>query len=47
MTATQQLDKPATQQPDEPAAQQLDKPASRWTRTIRTLQHWNEVLAGI
>jgi hypothetical protein len=29
------------------ATQQPGKPATRWTRAIRTLQHWNKVLAGI
>jgi hypothetical protein len=27
--------------------QQPGKPVTRWTRTIRSLQHFNKVLAGI
>ena len=28
------------------ATQHYDKPVSRWTRTVRALQHFNKVLAG-
>jgi len=41
MTATQlQPSSPATTQPP-------GKPVTRWAKMIRTLQHWNKVLAGI
>jgi len=29
------------------ATQHYDKPVSRWTRTVRAISHFNEVLAGI
>ena len=32
---------------DMTATQQPGKPITRWTRTIRRLQHFNQVLAGI
>jgi hypothetical protein len=32
---------------DMTATQQPGKPITRWTKTIRSLQHFNKVLAGI
>jgi hypothetical protein len=29
------------------ATQHHDKPVTRWTRTVRALQYFNKVLAGI
>ena len=29
------------------ATQQPGKPVTRWAKMIRTLQHWNKMLAGI